>query len=106
MEGVGTPAPIAPTERLVIGGAYRYVRNPMYLAVAALIFGQAFLFGQARLLLYAAAFCVTVAAFVHGYEEPLLSRRFLGSTRPTGARFRRGGPDGRPGSRRGNRHCA
>jgi protein-S-isoprenylcysteine O-methyltransferase Ste14 len=76
VEGIGTPAPIAPTERLVVGGAYRYVRNPMYLAVAALIFGQALLLGQAEVLLYAAAFCVTVAAFVHGYEEPILSRRF------------------------------
>jgi protein-S-isoprenylcysteine O-methyltransferase Ste14 len=76
LEGIGTPAPIAPTRRLVVGGAYRYVRNPMYLAVAALIFGQALLLGQAGLLLYAAAFCVTVAAFVHTYEEPLLARRF------------------------------
>jgi protein-S-isoprenylcysteine O-methyltransferase Ste14 len=36
-EGVGTPAPVAPTRELVVGGLYRYVRNPMYLAVAALI---------------------------------------------------------------------
>jgi protein-S-isoprenylcysteine O-methyltransferase Ste14 len=76
VEGIGTPAPIAPTERLVVGGAYRYVRNPMYLAVAALIFGQALLLGQTDLLLYGAAFCVVVVAFVHGYEEPTLSRRF------------------------------
>ena len=76
VEGIGTPAPIAPTERLVVGGAYRYVRNPMYLAVAALILGQALLLGHAGLLLYAAVFCVTVAAFVHGCEEPVLSRRF------------------------------
>jgi protein-S-isoprenylcysteine O-methyltransferase Ste14 len=76
VEGIGTPAPVAPTGRLVVGGAYRYVRNPMYLAVAALIVGQALLLGQLGLFLYAAAFCVTVAAFVHGYEEPALSRRF------------------------------
>lgn len=76
VEGIGTPAPIAPTERLVVGGAYRYVRNPMYLAVAALIVGQVLLLGQAGLLLYAAAFGATVAAFVHGYEEPALLRRF------------------------------
>ena len=76
VEGIGTPAPVAPTERLVIGGAYRYVRNPMYLAVAALIVGQALMLGHSVLLLYAAAFGVAVAAFVHGYEEPVLSRRF------------------------------
>ncbi len=40
VEGRGTPAPIAPTERLVVDGMYRYVRNPMYLAVPALIFGH------------------------------------------------------------------
>jgi protein-S-isoprenylcysteine O-methyltransferase Ste14/uncharacterized protein YndB with AHSA1/START domain len=76
VEGIGTPAPVAPPERLVVGGAYRYVRNPMYLAVAALIVGQGLLLGQAILLLYAAGFCVAVAAFVHGYEEPTLARRF------------------------------
>ena len=62
-EGLGTPAPVAPTERLVVGGLYRYVRNPMYLAVAATIVGQALVLGQPLLLLYAGAFLLTVAAF-------------------------------------------
>src|SRR5690349_6195543 len=35
VEGLGTPAPVAPPERLVVGGLYRYVRNPMYLALVA-----------------------------------------------------------------------
>src|SRR3954464_11310741 len=52
VEGLGTPAPVAPTERLFVGGLYRYVRNPMYIAVAATIFGQALLLGQPVLLLY------------------------------------------------------
>lgn len=78
IEGFGTPAPVAPTARLVVGGFYRYVRNPMYLAVAAIIVGQALVLGQLILLLYAAAFLVTVAAFVHWYEEPTLSRQFGG----------------------------
>ena len=75
-EGLGTPAPVAPTERLVVGGIYRYVRNPMYLAVAATIVGQALVLGQPLLLLYAGAFLLTVAAFVHWYEEPTLCRQF------------------------------
>lgn len=76
VEGVGTPAPVAPTEHLVVGGLYRYVRNPMYLAVVAIIVGQALLLGQPALLLYAAAVFLAVATFVHGYEEPTLLRQF------------------------------
>jgi protein-S-isoprenylcysteine O-methyltransferase Ste14 len=76
LEGVGTPAPIAPTERLVIGGLYRYVRNPMYLAVGAIIVGQALLLGQLIPLAYAGAFFAAVGAFVRWYEEPTLLRQF------------------------------
>jgi protein-S-isoprenylcysteine O-methyltransferase Ste14 len=76
IEGIGTPAPVAPTEHLVVHGAYRYVRNPMYLAVAATIVGQAALLGRPALLLYAAAFMAVVASFVHLYEEPTLHERF------------------------------
>jgi protein-S-isoprenylcysteine O-methyltransferase Ste14 len=76
VEGLGTPAPVAPTERLVVGGLYRYVRNPMYLAVAAIIVGQAMMFGQPVLLLYTAVFAVAVVAFVRWYEEPTLGREF------------------------------
>jgi protein-S-isoprenylcysteine O-methyltransferase Ste14 len=73
--GVGTPVPLAPPERLVVGGLCRYVRNPMCLAVGAVIVGQALLFGYPGLLLYAAAFCGAVCAFVYGYEEPTLADR-------------------------------
>jgi len=45
VEGVGTPVPVAPTQRLVVGGLYRHVRNPMYLALEAAILGQALLLG-------------------------------------------------------------
>jgi protein-S-isoprenylcysteine O-methyltransferase Ste14 len=75
-EGVGTPAPVAPTERLVVGGLYRYVRNPMYLAVLATIVGQALLLGQLVLLLYGCASAAAFVAFVRGYEEPALHRRY------------------------------
>ncbi|KAA0927081.1 MULTISPECIES: methyltransferase family protein [Streptomyces] len=75
VEGLGTPAPVAPTEHLVVGGLYRYVRNPMYLAVLAALAGQALLLGRPVLLGYGAAVGVAVAAFVHWYEEPALARR-------------------------------
>jgi protein-S-isoprenylcysteine O-methyltransferase Ste14 len=76
VEGRGTPAPISPTERLVVGGLYRHVRNPMYVAVATTIVGQALLLGRPLLLAYAAVFWLVVAAFVRGYEEPTLSARY------------------------------
>jgi protein-S-isoprenylcysteine O-methyltransferase Ste14 len=76
VEGVGTPAPIATTQKLVVGGLYRYVRNPMYLAVLAVIVGQAFVLSQPVLLAYATAVGTAMAAFVYGYEEPALADRF------------------------------
>jgi protein-S-isoprenylcysteine O-methyltransferase Ste14 len=76
VEGAGTPAPVAPPERLVVGGLYRYVRNPMYVAVTATIAGQALLLGRPWLLAYAAAFWAVTAAFVRFYEEPTLSARY------------------------------
>jgi protein-S-isoprenylcysteine O-methyltransferase Ste14 len=76
MEGIGTPAPVAPTEHLVIGGAYRFVRNPMYLAVGSIIAGQALILGRPGLLAYLAVFALAVEAFVRLYEEPTLSARY------------------------------
>jgi protein-S-isoprenylcysteine O-methyltransferase Ste14 len=75
-EGAGTPMPIAPTEHLVVGGLYRYVRNPMYLAVLAVIVGQGLLLGQPVLLLYAALAGAAMVAFVLGYEQPALRHKF------------------------------
>jgi protein-S-isoprenylcysteine O-methyltransferase Ste14 len=76
VEGLGTPVPVAAPERLVVGGVYRYVRNPMYVAILAVIVGQALLLGQLGLLLYAAGIWLIAAAFVRFYEEPALRRRF------------------------------
>jgi protein-S-isoprenylcysteine O-methyltransferase Ste14 len=75
-EGRGTPAPVAPTEQLVVGGIYRYVRNPMYVGVAAAIAGQALLFASSGVAIWGAVFVVVVVAFVKGYEEPNLRSQF------------------------------
>ncbi len=75
VEGRGTPAPIAPTERLVVSGLYRFVRNPMYLAVLGVILGQALWLGGRELYWYAALVWLTVHVFVVSYEEPTLRRR-------------------------------
>jgi protein-S-isoprenylcysteine O-methyltransferase Ste14 len=76
VEGAGTPAPVAPTEHLVVGGLYRFVRNPMYVAVVGAIVGQALVLVRPALLIYAAFMAIAFAAFVHFYEEPTLARRF------------------------------
>ena len=76
LQGLGTPAPIAPTQHLVVTGLYRYVRNPIYVAVTAVIFGQAVLFGDWRLFAYGAVFWLLVHLFVVGYEEPTLEGSF------------------------------
>ena len=54
LDGGGTPAPVAPTRTLVITGLYRHVRNPMYVAVTAIIFGQALIFASLALIAYGA----------------------------------------------------
>lgn len=76
LEGLGTPVPAAPPERLVVGGLYRYVRNPMYVALVAASLGQALLFGQSVLLSYAVLVWLVTAAYVYLREEPVLVRRF------------------------------
>jgi protein-S-isoprenylcysteine O-methyltransferase Ste14 len=76
LKGLGTPAPVFPTQHLVVSGLYRYVRNPMYLALAAVILGQGLLFGDARVLEYGLLVCLGFHLFVLFYEEPTLRRNF------------------------------
>ncbi|MEI9417716.1 methyltransferase family protein [Mesorhizobium sp. Cs1321R2N1] len=76
LEGLGTPAPVAPTERLVIGGIYRHVRNPMYVAVLSIILGQALLFSSWSIAAYAAIAAAAMVTFVRLYEEPTLAGRY------------------------------
>jgi protein-S-isoprenylcysteine O-methyltransferase Ste14 len=75
-EGEGTPAPVAPPSRLVVGGLYRFVRNPMYVAVLLVIVGQALILGRLGLWLYAGATWLVTVAFVRWIEEPTLRSQF------------------------------
>jgi protein-S-isoprenylcysteine O-methyltransferase Ste14 len=75
-EGHGTPAPIAPTEHLVVGGPFQWVRNPGYVAVVSLVIGQALFFGSGPVLAYAALLAIAFHLFVVCYEEPTLRRQF------------------------------
>jgi len=75
-EGRGTPAPVAPPAHLVVSGPYRHVRNPMYVAILAIVVGQGLLLGSGALLGYAALLWPLFHLFVVLYEEPRLGRRF------------------------------
>jgi protein-S-isoprenylcysteine O-methyltransferase Ste14 len=75
-EGIGTPAPILPTERLVVHGPFERVRNPGYLSVVAMVAGQALLFGSWQVAAWALCLALGFHLFVVRYEEPALLRRF------------------------------
>jgi len=74
--GGGTPAPVAPTKTLVVSGLHRFVRNPMYIGVAFIIAGQAWLFHSLPIGIYLAFFALIVHLFVLYYEEPTLRGQF------------------------------
>lgn len=76
LKGLGTPAPVFPARHLVVGGFYRYVRNPMYVGVFAIILGEALLSGSRPLLTYAFLVWLGFFLFVLLYEEPTLRRSF------------------------------
>jgi len=76
LQGLGTPAPIFPTRHLVVSGLFRYVRNPMYVAVVSLILGQGLFFGSLRVLEYGIAVWVGFYLFVLIYEEPTLRKSY------------------------------
>ncbi|HEX9188190.1 MAG TPA: isoprenylcysteine carboxylmethyltransferase family protein [Vicinamibacteria bacterium] len=76
--GHGTPAPVSPPRHLVVSGQYRYLRNPMYLSLVAIVVGQAVWFGSAALAAYAAVLLGLFHLRVVTCEEPRLSQLFGG----------------------------
>jgi protein-S-isoprenylcysteine O-methyltransferase Ste14 len=76
LRGDGTPAPIAPTKRLVVEGLHRYIRNPMYVGVGLVILAQAVLFRSWHIVEYLGFFAGAIQLFVLLYEEPTLGKQF------------------------------
>jgi protein-S-isoprenylcysteine O-methyltransferase Ste14 len=76
VRGHGTPAPVAPPKQLVVSGQYRHVRNPMYVALVAIVLGQAAWFGSRALAAYAAVLLLLFHLRVVTYEEPRLTELF------------------------------
>ena len=75
-KGQGIPAPIDHPKELVVTGLYRYVRNPMYLGVLAILIGEVLTLGSRVLLVYAAVWLLVVHIVILVYEEPNLRARF------------------------------
>ena len=75
-KGLGTPAPIDAPRVLVVKGLYRFTRNPMYLGVASVIFGQALFYGSRSVAVYGCVVVLAFNLFVFFYEEPALKRLF------------------------------
>jgi protein-S-isoprenylcysteine O-methyltransferase Ste14 len=75
-DGAGTPSPAAPTTHLLVDGAFRHLRHPMYVATATVIAGEALLFAQPVLLVGAATYVTAMVTLSHTVEEPRLARRF------------------------------
>ena len=76
LQGIGTPVPMFPTRHLVVKGFYRYVRNPIYLAVVSVVLGQGVILGNVSLLAYGAIVWLCCHLFVLAYEEPTLRKTF------------------------------
>jgi protein-S-isoprenylcysteine O-methyltransferase Ste14 len=78
VEGVGTPFPTNPpsSRKVMVGGPYRYVRNPMYVSYFVAILGEALLLSRPVLFIYLLGLAACVTGFVHWWEEPTMAKRF------------------------------
>ncbi|MBM3289338.1 MAG: isoprenylcysteine carboxylmethyltransferase family protein [Candidatus Hydrogenedentes bacterium] len=74
--GRGTPSPTHPPSALVVRGLYRYSRNPMYVGVCAVLFGEALYFGSGNQLVYALCALAGFHLRVVLGEERTLRRTF------------------------------
>ena len=74
--GKGTLAPWNPTQKLVVQGVYRHVRNPMISGVFFVLLGEAVGTGSLPLYGWAVFFIVINMFYMPLVEEPGLGKRF------------------------------
>jgi protein-S-isoprenylcysteine O-methyltransferase Ste14 len=76
MIGRGTLAPWDPTSRLVTGGIYGHVRNPMISGVLIALLGESVLLGSLGIFLWKIIFFAANTIYFHYSEEKGLEKRF------------------------------
>lgn len=79
VRGRGTPNPLDPPRALVVDGLYRFVRNPMYVAVVTSLLGQAAMYRSTAVLWYTAVVATGFHLRVVLVEEPRLIELFDGA---------------------------
>ncbi|SDR94350.1 isoprenylcysteine carboxylmethyltransferase family protein [Opitutus sp. GAS368] len=76
VKGQGTPAPIDPPKKFVRRGLYKWVRNPMYLAVFSLVGAEALFLRSGHIAVYFVLLVCIIHVWVLAYEETVLRRNF------------------------------
>src|SRR5262252_114152 len=79
VRGRGTPNPSDPPRALVVDGLYRFVRNPMYVAIVTSLLGQAAMYRSGDVVWYSVIVAVGFHLRVVVYEEPKLTELFGGA---------------------------
>jgi len=74
--GDGTLAPWSPTKKLVTGGIYGYVRNPMILGVLTVLIGESVSILSAQIFKWTLIFFIINNIWFFLYEEPNLEKKF------------------------------
>lgn len=74
--GEGTPVPAVPTRWLVVGGPFRYCRNPMTLGTLTTYLGVAIIGTSVSGVILVVLFGLALVAYIKGVEEKELEARF------------------------------
>ncbi|MGI9323716.1 MAG: methyltransferase family protein [Pseudomonadales bacterium] len=74
--GRGTLAPFDETQRLIVVGLYRFVRNPMYVGVVLILLAESWFFMSFDLLQYTGLCFLVANVVIIGYEENRLRHKY------------------------------